>query len=379
MSEGRVTAFQRLGVAATALTLGLVALGGAVRATGSGLACPDWPFCYGKVLPGTADIPPETGYALWNVWLEHSHRTVASVVGLLVLALAVWALARYRRRPLVLWPSLGALVLVTVQAGLGALVVLQRLRAELVTAHLGLGMLVVACLVTVTVAASEPAALARRAAAAHRADSTPASASTGRRAATAHRADSTPAGASAARRAGGRDRRLARAATAVAALAFVQILVGGHVTGIGAGLAYTDFPLTGGAVVPAVASEQEAFHVAHRLLAYALAAATVYLCARAVRYRREAVADGVWSSDRRWLVTLPVWAASLVVVQIGLGVLNLVTGTAPAVVAAHLAVASLIWTVLVVLVALAYRRVPPRAASGPPPREDPSPRQEALT
>lgn len=352
MSDRRLTGFQRSGVVTTALTLGLVALGGAVRATGSGLACPDWPFCYGKILPGAADIPPETGYALWNVWLEHSHRTVASLVGLLVLALAVWAVARYRRRPLVLWPSLAALVLVSVQAGLGALVVLRQLRAELVTAHLGLGMLVLACLVVVTVAASESRAPAGS------------PASTGR---------SATVGPSADARLEARDVRFARAAAGVAALAFVQILVGGHVTGIGAGLAYTDFPLMDGTLLPAVESEQQAFHAVHRMLAYGLAAAIVYLCARAVRYRRQLVTAGLWTEGRRWLVTLPMWAASLVVAQIGLGVLNLITRTAPAVVAAHLAVASLIWTVLVVLVALAYRQ-----AQAPPTTTRPPPRQEAM-
>lgn len=352
MSHRRLTGFQRAGVVTTALTLGLVALGGAVRATGSGLACPDWPFCYGKILPGPADIPPETGYALWNVWLEHSHRTVASLVGLLVLALAVWAVARYRRRPLVLWPSLAAVVLVSVQAGLGALVVLRQLRAELVTAHLGLGMLVVGCLVVVTMAASERRSPAE----------SPGS--------PAQPAVPEPSSDVRSTRQG---RRFARAAAAVAALAFVQILVGGHVTGLGAGLAYTDFPLMDGALVPAVQSEQETFHAVHRMLAYALAAAVVYLCARAVRYRRQLVTAGLWTADQRWLVTLPMWAASLVVVQIGLGILNLMTRTAPAVVAAHLAVASLIWTALVVLVALAYRQ-----ARAPTPTTRPPPRQEAM-
>lgn len=353
MSDRRLTGFQRAGVVTTALTLGLVALGGAVRATGSGLACPDWPFCYGKVLPGSADIPPETGYALWNVWLEHSHRTVASLVGLLVLALAVWAVARHRSRPLVLWPCLAALVLVTVQAGLGALVVLRQLRAELVTAHLGLGMLVVGCLVVVTVAASE-----RR---------SPGESSTG----PTRSADSQPAADA---RSTLRRRRFARVAAAVAALAFVQILVGGHVTGLGAGLAYTDFPLMDGALLPAVDSEQEVFHAVHRMLAYGLAAAVVYLCARAVRYRRQLVAAGLWTAGQRWLLTLPMWTASLVVLQIGLGILNLMTRTAPAVVAAHLAVASLIWTALVVLAALAYRQ----ARAPTPPTTRPPPRQEAM-
>lgn len=320
MSERRLNAFQRLGVVTTALTLVLVALGGAVRATGSGLACPDWPFCYGTLLPGTADIPPESGYALWNVWLEHSHRFVASLVGILVLALAVWALTRFRERPWVRWPALAALVLATAQAGLGALVVLQRLRAELVTAHLGMAMLVVACLVLATAGASSP-----------------------RDAGGATSAATT------------RELSFARTSTAVAALAFVQILVGGQVTGLGAGLVYTDFPLMGGAVIPAVSSAHEAFHVAHRLLAYALAGAVVYLCARAFRYRRETVVGG---GHERWLVKLAMWAATLVVVQIGIGVANLMTGTASAVVAAHLSVASLIWTVLVILAVLAYRWAP---------------------
>ena len=65
----------------------LVILGGVVRVTGSGLGCPDWPLCYGKVLP-----PWE-----YTAVIEYTHRFVASViVGPLVLATAIVALARYR-------------------------------------------------------------------------------------------------------------------------------------------------------------------------------------------------------------------------------------------------------------------------------------------
>jgi cytochrome c oxidase assembly protein subunit 15 len=87
------------------LSLALIGLGGAVRATDSGLACPDWPFCYGKVIPRQADIPTDSGYTLWNVWLEHSHRLVASVVSTLIAVLVGWALVRFRDRPAVLWPA----------------------------------------------------------------------------------------------------------------------------------------------------------------------------------------------------------------------------------------------------------------------------------
>jgi heme a synthase len=316
----RLGGFQRLAVVSLFFTLALIALGGAVRATGSGLACPDWPFCYGKVIPRQVDIPPETGYTLWNVWLEHTHRLTASLVGFMVLGLAIWALARYRHRATVLWPSLGAVVLVTVQAGLGAAVVLNLLRADLVTAHLGMAMVVLACLLWITVAAATPEPVTSRS----------------------------------------RDRRYAHTVTAVAALSYVQILVGGHMTGIRGGLAYTDFPLMGGAIIPEITSERQAFHVAHRFLAYALAFAVVYLCWRALAHRRELQAAGTWQPRYRWLVKLPMWGATLVIVQIGIGVANLMTRTHPAVVTAHLTVASWIWAVLALATILAYRYAPVR-------------------
>lgn len=312
-----LTGFQRVGVATVLTTLALVALGGAVRATGSGLACPDWPFCYGQVIPRQADIPPETGYTLWNVWLEHTHRLVASVVGLLVVILLVWAVARFRHRPSVLWPSVAAVVLVGAQAGLGAVVVLRLLRAELVTAHLGMAMVVVACVLYVTVTAALP----RRPRA-------------------------------------GRDLLLGRGAAAVALLGLAQILVGGHVTGIGAGLEWTTFPLMDGQVVPQVATEREAFHVAHRLLAYALAAGVAALWWVAARQRRQLAAAGAWGREHRWLLRLPAVAAGLVAVQVALGVGNLVTGSSAVTVTPHLAVASWIWTVLVLHTLLAYRHAP---------------------
>ncbi|HEY8338396.1 MAG TPA: COX15/CtaA family protein, partial [Egibacteraceae bacterium] len=199
MERPRLVPFRRLAVVTTAATFLLVAVGGAVRATDSGLACPDWPFCYGKLIPRQADIPPETGYTLWNVWLEHSHRLLASVVGLLVLALAVWAVARFRDRRDLLWPAVVAFVVVCLQGALGAFVVLEQLLAELVTAHLGTAMLLVGLLLWLSVAA----------------------------------------GPAAQRVGGARDRRFAWGATAVAALAYLQILIGGHVTGIGAGLVWT--------------------------------------------------------------------------------------------------------------------------------------------
>jgi heme a synthase len=302
----RLDAFRRFAVVTLVACLALIALGGAVRATDSGLACPDWPRCYGLWIP-PADL---------HIWLEHSHRLLAGAVGLMIAALLVWALARHRRRE-VLVPTVAAAVLVNVQAALGALVVLRLLQAELVTAHLGMAMLVVALLVVLI---------------------------TGYRRPSLPHAERAP-----------RELAFARASAIVAAICFVQILVGGHVTGINAGLVFNDFPLYGGALFPEITSEREAFHVAHRLLAYVLAGGIVYLCVKAVQLRAARRADGSWSDARRWLVKLPMWAATLVVLQIVLGVANLWNHASFITVIPHLAVASWIWTVLVFLTLLAYR------------------------
>ncbi len=303
--------FQRLSIVTLVTTLVLVALGGAVRATDSGLACPTWPGCF-----TAGDFVPALQL---NVWLEHSHRLIAGVVGLQIAALLVWAIARYRHRRAILWSTVVAAVAVNVQATLGALVVLRLLRAELVTAHLGMAMLILGCLTFLVVRATtivEPRLTAAR------------------------------------------DLRFAHVAAGVAALCYVQILIGGHVTGINAGLVFTDFPLMGGAIFPEITTEREAFHVAHRVVAYLLAGAVGFLVLRAKRYQRELSAAGRWDAGQRWLVRLPRLAALLVGFQIVLGVANLFNGASFLTVIPHLAVASWLWTVLAFTAVLAYRRAP---------------------
>ena len=115
----------------------LVAVGGATRVMEAGLACPDWPLCYGVLLPGRQ--------MNLQVFLEWFHRLDAFLVGvaLLVLAGASW----WHRRALPPWfpfAAAGALALVAVQGGLGALTVLQLLPAAVVSAHLATALLLVA-------------------------------------------------------------------------------------------------------------------------------------------------------------------------------------------------------------------------------------------
>ena len=120
--EPDLTRFAKLAVAAAVATFVLIAAGGLVRATDSGLGCPDWPLCFGDWVP-PADL---------HAWIEHTHRLIAAVfVGPLVGAVGLITVFSVRRRDA---PLLGAAVvagvLVIVQSLLGAAVVLQGLAAS---------------------------------------------------------------------------------------------------------------------------------------------------------------------------------------------------------------------------------------------------------
>ncbi|TMI83662.1 MAG: protoheme IX farnesyltransferase, partial [Bacillati bacterium ANGP1] len=105
----------------------LIVLGGLVRITGSGLACPDWPLCHGRL------IPPFQGPIL----IEYSHRLAAALVSGLVVATALAAAGVRRWLPQAVPTALSVLGIVAVQIILGALTVKLELTPALVVTHLG--------------------------------------------------------------------------------------------------------------------------------------------------------------------------------------------------------------------------------------------------
>lgn len=125
-------------------TLLLMAVGSATRVMNAGLACPDWPLCYGQWVPRQQ--------MNFQVFLEWFHRLDAALIGLSEIALLGLSL-RYRRDlPRWLpWAASFALGLIVFQGILGGLTVTQLLRFDIVTAHLGTALLFFCTLIAIGV------------------------------------------------------------------------------------------------------------------------------------------------------------------------------------------------------------------------------------
>jgi cytochrome c oxidase assembly protein subunit 15 len=115
-------------------TLILMAIGSATRVMNAGLACPDWPLCYGELVPAKQ--------MNLQVFLEWFHRLDAALIGFSAIALC--GLSWWHRQHLpkwLPWASTFALFLIVFQGILGGLTVTELLRFDIVTAHLGTALL----------------------------------------------------------------------------------------------------------------------------------------------------------------------------------------------------------------------------------------------
>jgi protoheme IX farnesyltransferase len=281
----------------------LILIGGLVHGTGSSLACPDWPTCYGSLMPKMEG----------GVLVEHSHRLAAGTVMILTIALAV-LLARAsspeqrRLRPF----GWLAVALVFVQALLGGITVLWRLPTPVSTAHTATSLLFFLTVLYIA-ARSRPASAV----------------------ATARASLSGPA---------------VTLVIVSAVSVYFQMVLGALVRHSGAALACTDVPLCRGAIWPLAHPTVliQALHRLNALVAGALVTASSIVTWRAARGR----------SDLR---ALAVVAPVLVVVQIGLGIRAVQTFLDLVTVEAHLAVA----TALLATQVLIVLRGRPDAVPGP--------------
>src|SRR3989440_3303517 len=136
--------FRTLAVLTLAATYGLVLIGGYVSASGAGLACPDWPLCYGQLLPSL------TG----GVGAHLLHRFAAALAGALIVLIAAAAYRTQARRPQLQAASAIAVGLLILQIILGALNIEYRLVDAVTTAHLATAAALFATLVVLAVLAS---------------------------------------------------------------------------------------------------------------------------------------------------------------------------------------------------------------------------------
>jgi heme A synthase len=111
-----------------AVLFSLIFIGGYVSASGVGLTCPDWPLCPQGLLPHQDFI------------IEYIHRSVAATTGMLVIATMAFTLKSKNTPKGMKIASTIATCAVIGQIALGAIVIVERLHAILVTAHLGLGL-----------------------------------------------------------------------------------------------------------------------------------------------------------------------------------------------------------------------------------------------
>ncbi|HEX2898046.1 MAG TPA: COX15/CtaA family protein, partial [candidate division Zixibacteria bacterium] len=128
--------------------------GGLVRVTGAGLGCPDWPKCFGRWIPPTSieQLPPDIDPAQFNItlaWIEYTNRLVGMIVGILISALAVWAILRFRKYKRIVWGTIAAAALVAFQGWYGSIVVSSELNQTIVTVHYFLAVLIAGVLIFV--------------------------------------------------------------------------------------------------------------------------------------------------------------------------------------------------------------------------------------
>ncbi len=135
--------FRLFALAAAVASWALVAVGGVVRVTESGLGCPDWPLCHGEAIPKTEK----------TAIIEFSHRATAGVSIALVAVVAFLAWRWYRSRRDIVIPATAAVVLVPIQALLGAIVVWLELPSWIVGVHFVVGLLYSGAAVFVAAAA----------------------------------------------------------------------------------------------------------------------------------------------------------------------------------------------------------------------------------
>ncbi len=245
--------FRRLAGAVITFTFILIVLGAVVRSTGSGLACPDWPRCYGLWLPTPESLAGlgAVDYSYGQVMLEWTHRLIAGViVGPLVLWLAIWSFRLRREAGALPLLMIVALSLALIQAGIGGVTVLKGNIPWSVAIHLSVALIFLATLIFVFISSERHSGLSRA-------------------------ADYVGAGA----------RTLAGISLVVV---LITVASGAITAKSGASLACGSWPLCDGFRLPDLTDWLVRIHMGHRVFALSTVAFITLLYITGIKLRREA-------------------------------------------------------------------------------------------
>jgi cytochrome c oxidase assembly protein subunit 15 len=279
-------------VAAT--TVLLIAAGGMVTSTDSGLAVPDWPNTYGHFM---FSFPLEK--MVGGILYEHGHRMIASTVGFMTIILALW-IWRVDTRPWMRRLGFIALGAVILQGILGGVTVLYLLPAPVSIGHAGLAQIFFCLTIALSLFTSRSWREARN-----------------------------PVD----------DPTLRRVAAAATVLVYCQIIAGATMRHLEAGMAIPDFPLIFGGLLPPAWNLGVAAAFAHRVGAVLVTLAIA------------ATVGHVWyhHRGRRELTRPAAILVVLVLVQVTLGAFVIWTGLQPLVNTAHVVNGALVLATSLVL------------------------------
>lgn len=298
--SGRLFPFFAVGSLLTALLV--ITLGGVVRVTGSGLGCPDWPLCHGRLIP-----PPDA-----KAWIEYLHRLSVSLTSVFVILMAVTAVAREGFRRGSALPLL-APVLLVVQALLGAATVRLEINPGAALAHTVVAMTFVGTLAIVVTGVAPWATAIGRPVATELAGHV-------------------------------RQRRVRWTLLALAVVTFLLILSGSYVYRAGAPLACVGYPFCGTAAETASARGLQDIHMLHRYVALASMLLTGHALGVVARLRLE--------TKRLW--ALMAAAAVMMALQVALGASNVLFTLPEWARLGHLVAASLVFALIVLTAATVW-------------------------
>ena len=133
------TIYRTIGLIGIFAAFAQISLGGFVRASGSGLGCPDWPLCHGEIIPTFE----------YHTIIEYSHRALGSILGLLVILLLASTLIFYRKNRWLLYWNISAFMLVVLAGVLGGITVITELVWWVRLIHLAIAQCVIASLAVI--------------------------------------------------------------------------------------------------------------------------------------------------------------------------------------------------------------------------------------